>query len=74
VQVRIITSNAGGNDEWWAVDGISIAGSPISGNPALSINDVSMNEGDSGTTSFTFTVSLSGVFHRSASASPPSHR
>jgi len=29
--------------------------------PSLSINDVSMNEGDSGTTSFTFTVSLSAA-------------
>jgi len=36
-----------------------VAFAPISGLPSLSINDVSLNEGDAGTTSFTFTVSLS---------------
>ena len=38
-----------------------IAFAPISGGPTLSINDVSLNEGNAGTTSFTFTVSLSAA-------------
>ncbi|MCU1235317.1 MAG: hypothetical protein JWP63_3284, partial [Candidatus Solibacter sp.] len=36
-----------------------VAFAPQSGLPSLSINDVSQNEGDAGTTAFTFTVSLS---------------
>ena len=40
-----------------AFRGIALA--PASSLPTLSINDVSLNEGNAGTTSFTFTVSLS---------------
>jgi len=57
VQVRVMTTNAVGNDEWIGVDDINITGGVIS-QPSLSINDVSLSEGDSGTTTFTFTVSL----------------
>jgi predicted extracellular nuclease len=57
VQVRIITANAVGNDEWIGVDDISITAGTTT--PALSINDVSVTEGNSGTTTATFTVSLS---------------
>lgn len=58
VQVRVITSNAAGNDEWIGVDDISITGTS-SPTPSLSIDDVAVVEGDSGTTTATFTLSLS---------------
>jgi len=56
VQIRIITTNAAGNDEWVGIDNISVTGSSAS--RTLSINDVSTAEGNSGVTSFQFTVSL----------------
>ena len=40
-----------------AFQGVAFA--PVANGPNLSINDVSLNEGNAGTTSFTFTVSLS---------------
>jgi uncharacterized protein len=58
VQVRIITSNAGGNDELVGVDDIAITAGG-GGQPALSISDVTAVEGDAGTREFLFTVSLS---------------
>ena len=58
VQLRIITTNAVGNDEWIGVDDISITGTGSSG-PTISIDDVSLTEGNAGSTDFTFTVSLS---------------
>jgi len=36
VQVRVITSNAVGNDEWVGIDDINITGSPLSGNSTSS--------------------------------------
>ena len=52
--------NASGGDDGLAVDDFSLtpqgSGPPL---PNLTINDVSMNEGNAGTTTFTFTVSLS---------------
>src|SRR5215470_7768444 len=59
VQVRIITSNAVGNDEWVGIDDINITGTPIDSTPVLSVNDVSVTEGNSGAVSANFTVSLS---------------
>ncbi len=60
VQVRIITANAAGNDEWVGVDDIVVntagCGSPL---PNLSINDVTVTEGNAGTVMANFTVSLS---------------
>lgn len=60
VEVRVMTTNAVGNDEWIGVDDIVVntagCGPPM---PNLSINDVSQAETDAGTTTFTFTVSLS---------------
>ena len=60
VQVRIITTNAVGNDEWVGIDDIC-AGTACfgSGTTTLSINDVNIAEGNAGTTAFSFTVSLS---------------
>src|SRR5882724_5369507 len=59
VQLRIITTNAVGSDEWVGVDDISIIAGAGPTTPNLSINDVSQAEGNAGTTTFTFTVSLS---------------
>ena len=56
VELRIMTTNAAGNDEWVGIDDINITGT--SGNQ-LSINDVSWTEGEAGTETFTFNVSLS---------------
>jgi predicted extracellular nuclease len=63
VQVRIMTTNAAGNDEWVGVDDINVTSTNASGQPNLSINDVSQDEGNAGTTAFTFTVSLSSSTH-----------
>ncbi|HKQ76023.1 MAG TPA: ExeM/NucH family extracellular endonuclease, partial [Blastocatellia bacterium] len=59
VQVRVITTNAAGNDEWVGVDDINITGTPLDPTPILSVNDVSVTEGDSGAVAANFTVSLS---------------
>ena len=56
VELRIMTTNAAGNDEWVGIDDINITGA--SGNQ-LSINDTAWTEGTAGTETFTFTVSLS---------------
>lgn len=58
VQVRVMTSNAAGNDEWVGVDDISITGT-CGGGATLNISDVTLAEGDPpGTTTFTFAVTL----------------
>lgn len=58
--VRWNDLNASGADDGLAVDDFSLTpqgGGPVV--PNLSINDVTLGEGDAGTTSFLFTVSLS---------------
>ena len=57
VFLRIMTVDATGADEWVGIDDINITGGSCT-TPALSINDVSLNEGDAGTTNFTFTVNV----------------
>jgi uncharacterized repeat protein (TIGR01451 family) len=60
LELRVMTTDAAGTDEFIGVDDISVDTSGCGGGgPSLSIDDVSLNEGDSGTTTFTFTVSLS---------------
>ncbi|MEO8277270.1 MAG: Calx-beta domain-containing protein, partial [Thermoanaerobaculia bacterium] len=57
--IRWNDTDATGADDGLAVDDFSLTpngGAPL---PNLTINDVSLNEGNAGTTSFTFTVSLS---------------
>ena len=60
VQVRILTTNAPGNDEWVGLDNISVtsnaSGGPVTQPGILSIDDVSVAEGDSGAQELTFTV------------------
>ena len=60
VEVRILTTDAVGSDEWIGIDDIAITDSgPVT--PNLTIDDVSANEGNAGTTTFSFTVSLSAA-------------
>jgi uncharacterized repeat protein (TIGR01451 family) len=57
--IRWNDTDASGADDGLAADNFSLtpnAGAPL---PNLTINDVSLNEGNAGTTSFIFTVSLS---------------
>lgn len=58
VELRWITANAAGNDEWVGVDDIQV-GTSITCPPRLSIGDVDVIEGDSGTVTATFVVELS---------------
>ncbi|WP_244475643.1 ExeM/NucH family extracellular endonuclease [Methylobacterium sp. Leaf466] len=58
VQVRVITTNALGNDEWIGIDDISVTSAGAAVVPALSVADVAIAEGDAGTTQVVFTVSL----------------
>jgi predicted extracellular nuclease len=61
VQVRIMTTNAVGNDEWVGIDDINVSSQPQVGpSPAfVSISDASITEGDGGTKLLTFTVTRS---------------
>jgi len=54
--IRWTDVNASGSDDGLAVDDFSLTPQAA---PNLSINDVSLSEGNAGTTNFTFTVSLS---------------
>jgi len=56
--IRWTDVNATGADDGLAVDDFSLTPQNVVP-PNLTINDVSLNEGNAGTTSFTFTVSLS---------------
>jgi len=56
--IRWTDFNASGSDDGLAVDDFSLTPTAVGAQPNLSVNDVSQSEGNSGTTSFTFTVSL----------------
>ncbi|PKB14611.1 hypothetical protein B0I00_2209 [Novosphingobium kunmingense] len=62
VEVRIITTNAVGNDEWIGIDDIAVTSTALvqSQPGALSINDASLVEGNAGAAAITFTVTRSG--------------
>jgi hypothetical protein len=59
VQLRFMTTNAVGNDEWIGVDNISVTSQPQAGS-AVSIGNVSLAEGDAGDKVMTFTVTRAG--------------
>ena len=61
LQIRIITTNAGGNDELVGIDDINVSSQAIVGpTPAsVTISDASITEGDGGTQTLTFTISRS---------------
>ncbi len=48
LQVRIITANAVGNDEWVGIDDITVTAGGGPPQPSLSVRDVSVTEGDTG--------------------------
>lgn len=59
LEIRVMTTNAAGNDEFIGIDSIVVSSQPAGGgtNPGtLSIDDVAVTEGDSGTTDMTYTV------------------
>jgi uncharacterized protein len=62
LQVRVITTNAVGSDEWVGIDDIRVASeAQIVAQPGtLSIADASVAEGNAGTAALTFTVSREG--------------
>ncbi len=60
VEVRIMTSNAVGNDEWIGVDDIIVSTAPCGGGGVnLTVGDVTQAEGNAGNTAFSFAVTLS---------------
>jgi len=59
VQLRFMTTNAAGNDEWIGIDNIAVTSQPQAGS-AVSINSVSITEGNAGETVMTFEVTRSG--------------
>ncbi|MEA3064850.1 MAG: uncharacterized protein QOJ27_1296 [Sphingomonadales bacterium] len=62
LQIRIITTDAVGSDEWVGIDDISVTSDPsvVINHGTLSIDDASVTEGNSGTAAITFTVHRDG--------------
>ncbi len=62
VQIRVITTDSVGSDEWIGIDDIRVTSSsaPVLQPGLLSINDVSQNEGNAGSSDMVFTVTRSG--------------
>ena len=72
LEVRIMTTNAGGNDEFIGVDNIVVSSQPaaVDLHPGtLSVDDVIVTEGDGGTTDMVFTVTRAGGSDGEVSAS-----
>ncbi|MCR0983911.1 Calx-beta domain-containing protein [Roseomonas populi] len=60
VEVRIITTNAAGNDEWVGIDDIAVTSSPLgAGSTTLTVSDAQVVESDDGTQNLVFTVTRS---------------
>lgn len=60
VELRIMTTDAVGNDEWIGIDDISIVATGGGGDdPAISVSNGSVAEGDAGTSPMFFQVTLS---------------
>ncbi|MGY1458332.1 Calx-beta domain-containing protein [Luteimonas sp. A534] len=59
VELRIMTTDAVGSDEWIGIDDIVVAAGATSGDPVIGIGNASVVEGDAGTTELFFDVSLS---------------
>ncbi|MDB5721113.1 MAG: hypothetical protein JWP15_1731 [Alphaproteobacteria bacterium] len=58
LQIRILTTNAIGSDEWVGIDDINVSSNQ--GPPSYSIADAAAFEGNSATTPITFTVTRAG--------------
>ena len=61
--VRWTDLDASGADDGLAIDDFSITAQPAVIAPSLTVGDVSQDEGNAGTTAFTFTVSLNDTMH-----------
>ena len=63
VQVRFITANAASNDEWVGIDSINVTSEAAPQRVGFADNSllIAKSEGDSGPTTFTFTVERSGT-------------
>ena len=59
LEIRIMTTNAAGSDEWVGIDDIVV--SSQAAGPVLSIANAAVFEGDAGPTLITFTVTRSGT-------------
>ncbi len=60
VELRIMTANATGSDEWVGIDDISVTATGSGGgDPSISISNGSVVEGDAGTSPMFFQVALS---------------
>jgi predicted extracellular nuclease len=60
VELRIMTANATGNDEWVGIDDISVTATGSGGgDPAISVSNGSVAEGDTGTSPMFFQATLS---------------
>jgi hypothetical protein len=57
VQIRILTTNATGSDEWVGIDDISVTAG--AGATTLTVGNATVTEGNAGTVTAAFTVSLS---------------
>jgi uncharacterized protein len=64
LQIRILTTNAAGNDELIGIDDIVVSSNPSAGGETQTVQfnpvSVTQNEGNSGTTAYTFTVTRTG--------------
>jgi VCBS repeat-containing protein len=62
LQIRIITTNASGSDEWIGIDDIAVRSSAVTSVAPgiLSIGDATVAEGNDGTTDMLFTVTRTG--------------
>ncbi|WP_458094327.1 Calx-beta domain-containing protein [Roseomonas sp. WA12] len=58
LQLRILTANAVGSDEWVGIDDIAVTSTPATGT-SVSVSDASVVEGNDGTQSLVFTVTRS---------------
>ncbi len=70
LEVRVITVNAAGNDEWVGIDDIAVSSEAIivAQPGSLSIADASVTEGNEGNTTITFVVTRNGGSAGSVSA------
>ena len=59
VQIRIITNDAPGSDAMIGIDDILVSSQPAGASATLNVADVSIVEGDAGTSELTFTVTRS---------------
>ena len=59
VELRIMTTNAAGSDEWIGIDDISVVAAGVGSTPVINVGNGSVAEGDSGTTEMFFQVALS---------------